>query len=176
MSRQHPLDAQVQLATTGNPVTLRQLLGGQPALIILTRHMDCPYCEVYVGRVLTAHDDLGRVIVVGHGTPDELSTHHADLPREVVLVADPEQALYRAFQPRRLTRASQLRIRLRSIPIGIRHALRGGRIVRPGQDLLQLGGDAIVEPDGTIRWVHLSQRADDRPSIDELRRHLHRAA
>jgi hypothetical protein len=176
MSRDHPLDVPVQLATTGDDTTVRDLLGGQPALIILTRHMDCPYCEVYVGRVLAAHDDLGRVILVGHGTPEELAAHHADLPREVVLVADRDQSLYRAFQTRRLTRASQIRIRLRSIPIGIRHALRGGRVVRPGQDLLQQGGDAIVEPDGTIRWVHLSQRADDRPTIGELRDHLHRAA
>lgn len=176
MSRVHPLDVPVRLATSGDTATVRDLLGGQPALVILTRHMDCPYCEVYVGRVLGAHDDLGRVIIVGHGTPDELAAHHADLPHEVVLVADADQSLYRAFQTRRLDRASQLRIRLRSIPVGVRHLLRRGRLVRPGQDLLQLGGDAVVEPDGTIRWLHLSQRADDRPSIATLRTHMHRAA
>ncbi|MBC7462551.1 MAG: hypothetical protein H7287_14435, partial [Thermoleophilia bacterium] len=147
-----------------------------PALVILTRHMDCPYCEVYVGKVINAHDGLGRVIVVGHGTPDELANHHADLPREFVVVADPDQELYRAFETRRLASWTRLRIKLSSIPTFLRHHLGGGKIVRAGQDILQLGGDAIVDPDGSIRWLHLSQQVDDRPSMRELRTHLHRAA
>lgn len=175
MSRSHPLDVRVQLATTGADVTIRDLLGGQPALVILTRHMDCPYCEVYVGSVINAHEDLGRVIVVGHGTPAGLAEHHADLPREFVVVADPEQRLYRAFETRRLTHWSRLRIKFTSLPTLLRHHLGGGRIVRDGQDILQLGGDAIVD-DGGVRWLHLSQQPDDRPSVRELRTHLHRAA
>ncbi|MCW2961517.1 MAG: uncharacterized protein JWM90_1904 [Thermoleophilia bacterium] len=176
MSETSPLDVPVRRADTGDAITLRQLVGGQPALVILTRHMDCPYCEVHVGRVLREQDELGRVIVVGHGTPDELAAHHADLPPEFVVVADPDQALYDAFHTRRLRRARDLRLKLSSVPTLLRHLVTGGRLVREGQDLLQLGGDAIVDPDGTVRWVHLSDQPDDRPSIEELRHHLHRAA
>ena len=172
----NPIDVPVRLASTGQQVTLRDLLGGQPALVVLTRHMDCPYCEVYVGRIMAEHGDLGRVIVVGYGSTDELAEHHAALPHEFVLVADGKRLLYEAFRTRRLRHWSRIRMRLRSVPTLLRHLATGGRLVRPGQDLLQLGGDAIVDPDGSIRWLHISQRVDDRPTMGELRTHLHRAA
>jgi hypothetical protein len=171
-----PLGVTVRLAATGEPVTLRELIGGQPALVIMTRHMDCPYCEVYVGRVIAHHEHLGRVIVVGHGTAEELALHHADLPHEFVVVADPDQALYGAFETKRLRSGWRLRIKVTSIPLLLRHHLRGGTLIREGQDLLQLGGDAIVDPDGSVRWLHLSTQPDDRPTIEELQHQMHRAA
>lgn len=46
--------------------------------------------------------------------------------------------------------------------------LRAGDKLRPGgSDLLQLGGDFIIAPDGTIAYARPQQR-DDRPPVGEL--------
>ena len=49
---------------------------------------------------------------------------------------------------------------------------RGERPGRPGEDTLQLGGDFIVDPGGTVTYARPQQR-DDRPSVlmlvDELK-------
>ncbi len=49
----------------------------------------------------------------------------------------------------------------------IRHG--GLRDVRPPtEDSLQLGGDFVIAPDGTLAWGFWSAGPDDRPSIDTL--------
>lgn len=46
--------------------------------------------------------------------------------------------------------------------------LRAGEKLRPGgTDVLQLGGDFIIAPDGTIAYAR-PQRRDDRPPVGEL--------
>ncbi len=171
-----PLDIPVRLADDGAAITLREVIGGQATLVILMRHLDCPFCEVYVGQVVRDRDDLGRVVLVGNASPAELRAIHADLPHEVVVVADETQALYRAWRTGRLRSLLGLRIRPRSVPTFLRHLVTGGRISRPGQDLLLLGGDVIVDADGTTAWMRPSTRPDDRPELDELGTQLRRAA
>ncbi len=41
---------------------------------------------------------------------------------------------------------------------------RGRRPRPPQDDTLQLGGDVLAAPDGTIEWIHRSAGPDDRPS------------
>ncbi|MCW2925126.1 MAG: AhpC/TSA antioxidant enzyme, partial [Thermoleophilia bacterium] len=107
----------------------------------------------------------------------ELGAHYAGLPTEFVVVADADQSLYDAFGTLRLERARDLRVRARNLlTTGLRHVLRGGRLKRPGQDLLQLGGDAVVDADGQVAWLHRAARPDDRVPVDELATHMHRAA
>jgi len=54
--------------------------------------------------------------------------------------------------------------------------LAGGvRLRRPGTDTLQLGGDFVVDPAGTVVYSR-PQRRDDRPPVAELVRALERAA
>lgn len=101
---------------------------------------------------------------------------HGDLPPEVVVVADEDQAVYEAWRTGRLRSMLGLRIGLRSIPTFVRHILGGGRLSRPGQDLLLLGGDVVVDADGSTTWLRASRRPDDRPDIDELDLQLQHAA
>ena len=37
-----------------------------------------------------------------------------------------------------------------------------------GAHLAQLGGTALIEPDGQIVWTHVQQDASDNPSIEEI--------
>jgi len=39
---------------------------------------------------------------------------------------------------------------------------------RPTEDTLQLGGDFIVGPDGTLIYGFWGEGPDDRPSVDDL--------
>jgi hypothetical protein len=39
---------------------------------------------------------------------------------------------------------------------------------RPTDDTLQLGGDFVIAPDGTLAWGFWGEGPDDRPSIDAL--------
>ncbi|MCW2920299.1 MAG: hypothetical protein JWL76_173 [Thermoleophilia bacterium] len=170
------LDVTVRRASDGAAITLRDAIGGQASLIVLMRHLDCPFCEVYVGRVLQARDTIGRIVLVGNATPEELREVHQGLPPEVLVVADETQAVYEAWRTGRLRRMLDLRIRLRSAPTFVRHLLRGGRLSRPGQDLLLLGGDVVVDADGTTTWLRTSRRPDDRPDVAELDLRLQHAA
>jgi hypothetical protein len=51
---------------------------------------------------------------------------------------------------------------------------RGRRFERPTEDTLQLGGDFVVAPDGTLAYEFRSSGPDDRPSVDELIAAAHR--
>jgi len=176
MSQLDPIDISLQLAATGAPITLRELGGGQPMLVVLMRHLDCPFCEVHVGRIMHARDHLGRVVLVGNATPAELAEQHVDLPPEFVLVADADQSLYRAYRTHRLRSSLSLRISPRAIPTFLRHFLGGGKLQRAGQDLLQLGGDVVIDASGATTWLRNSTRPDDRPNTAKLAEHLHLAA
>lgn len=108
------------------------------------------------------------VVVVTFTEPERLHEYlgRNDLPFPVVI--DPDRAAYRAFG---LGRASIMRA------WGVRSALASLRLIargrwrdlrRPTEDTLQLGGDFVIGPDGTLVYGFWSQGPDDRPRIDEL--------
>lgn len=56
-----------------------------------------------------------------------------------------------------------------------RKLLTGQRLPRGGRDTLQLGGDFVVAPDGTLTYSR-PQEVDDRPPVGELLTALEEAA
>lgn len=89
-----------------------------------------------------------------------------ELPFPVLL--DPQRSAYRAFG---LGRGAWTRV------WGLRAARRYMEIVRatgwrdlrrPSEDTLQLGGDFVIAPDGTLAWGFWGAGPDDRPGIDDL--------
>ena len=82
------------------------------------------------------------------------------------LLSDPDRRAYRAYG---LERGRRLRVwGLRS---GIAYAgllRRGRRFRRPVEDTLQLGGDFVIAPDGTLAYTFWSEGPDDRPPVAEL--------
>jgi len=86
---------------------------------------------------------------------------HCGLP----LYADPARAAYRAFG---FGRGSFARVWL-DPRVWARYArlgLRGARA--PRQDTLQLGGDAVSDAEGIVRWVHHGRGPDDRPAVAQI--------
>ena len=85
----------------------------------------------------------------------------------VRFIADPAKVHYRALG---FGRASVRRVWLHP-RVWRRYAalLARGRRPRPPEgDTLQLGGDAVLCPDGRVAWRYASTGPDDRPSADEV--------
>lgn len=45
---------------------------------------------------------------------------------------------------------------------------RGRRLRQPGSDIHQLGGDVLIDPEGTVRLHRVAAGPADRPSLGEL--------
>lgn len=110
-----------------------------------------------------------RVVCITFSIPVMLAVFERDLDRrqDVTLLGDPDRALYGAFG---LERASFARVWL-DPRVWLRYGslLARGRRPRAAQgDTLQLGGDALLDGRGTVRYVYRSQGPEDRPSFAEL--------
>ncbi len=115
--------------------------------------------------------ELGQetdVVLVTFTDPANLAYYRStnDIPFPILL--DPSRRAYRAFG---LGRGSVARI------YGWRAARRYWEILRtdgiaglryPTEDTLQLGGDFVIAPDGTLAWGFWGEGPDDRPDVNEL--------
>lgn len=120
-------------------------------------------------------DALGTAVFVAFDEPDRLRgslLQGLEVPYPVLV--DRDRSAYRSWG---LGRASVLRIwgdpavwRLYATELA-----GGARLRRPGTDTLQLGGDFIVDPAGTVAYSR-PQRRDDRPPVGDLLRELKHAA
>lgn len=61
-------------------------------------------------------------------------------------------------------------IRSRTLLAAARLVWRAKRLYRPVGDIMQVGGDFIVDGSGVIRYVHSSEDPTDRPEAAELLR------
>lgn len=50
----------------------------------------------------------------------------------------------------------------------IKLLLRGRKLRRPTDDVYQMGGDVLIDPEGIVRLHYVSRYPLDRPSIDAL--------
>lgn len=90
--------------------------------------------------------------------------HHLDFP----VLGDPDRQVYRLYGLQRGTWRQVLHPR--GIGAYWKAWRRGIPIRRPhgGDDVLQLGGDFLIDPQGRIRLAHYSHDPADRPSADQL--------
>ena len=84
------------------------------------------------------------------------------------VLVDPTRDVYRAYGFGRgsVARVWGRRAARRYVEILRRDGLRGLRA--PTEDTLQLGGDVVVAPDGSLAWGFWGAGPDDRPTVDEL--------
>jgi hypothetical protein len=108
-----------------------------------------------------------RPICVTFAPPSLLCGFEREMGLAIPLYGDPERAVYHAFG---FGRTSVARVWLDPrVWLGYaRLLLRGRRFARIEQDTLQLGGDAVRDADGRLRWIYRSRGPEDRPSVDEL--------
>lgn len=103
------------------------------------------------------------VLAVGFDSPERM-VRGLDFPWPVLV--DRERAAYRSFG---LGRAplTQL-LTLGWVPGYVRKLFRGDPLKRPGLDVLQLGGDFVIDRDGLVVLAHPSAHFEDREPVGAL--------
>jgi len=82
------------------------------------------------------------------------------------VLGDPDRTAYRAYS---LGRLPWHRVfTLRTIIMYAGFFLRGRLPQRAGRDVLQQGGDFIVDGEGIVRLAYAGRSSDDRPPVDDL--------
>ena len=109
------------------------------------------------------------VLVVAQAKPEVLSLYLARQRWHVPVASDPERAAYRAFG---LDRTGWLTFFRPKVLWGyLRGLLRGygPRATYAGEDVLQLGGDFMLDKRGRVVFAHPSTTPTDRPSVRAIR-------
>ena len=109
-----------------------------------------------------------NVLVISFAPPPRIADYLAEAPQPFPVVSDPTLAAYQTFGLQRTPVRSLFRLGV----IGRYLALmsRGWMPKKPGQgeDILQLGGDFLLDAGGVARYAHPSAEPTDRPSAAEL--------
>lgn len=112
------------------------------------------------------------VLVVSQAKPDVLSLYLSRQAWHVPIVADPDRIAYRAFG---LERAGWLTFFRPKVLGGyLAKVLRGHGVRKPypGEDVLQLGGDFVLDRGRRVVLARPSADPTDRPGVTDLLRGL----
>jgi peroxiredoxin len=122
-----------------------------------------------VSRIADPIREAGAtVLVVSFARPDKVAAFVGKNPQPFPIVCDPTLAAYREFQ---LGRSSWLSFARPDVTARfIKMMFRGQKPAKPdpADDLLQLGGDFVLDRDRRVIYSHPSSEATDRPSGEEL--------
>lgn len=129
-------------------------------------------CVAHLGEVARGLDRLTAagvsVLVVVQAGPPQLSWWLARQPQPFPVVSDPDRAGYRALG---LGRVGWSHFFRPGVLWGyLRLMLRGKRPRAPvgGEDVLQLGGDFVLDRRRRVVFAHPSRAATDRPTVAEI--------
>jgi len=120
-----------------------------------------------------ARDELAKagcsVVAVAQASPAVLSRYIAKAQWHVPLLSDPERVAYVAFGLERTGRFSFFRPKV--LWGYIRGMLKGYGVRAPyeGEDILQLGGDFVLDKLRRIVFAYPSADPTDRPSVAAIR-------
>ena len=108
------------------------------------------------------------VLVVSFTPAARVAAYLAKYAQPFPVVSDPELIGYRAFGLERATVGSLFRPGV--IGRYLLQMFRGWLPKKPGkgEDVLQLGGDFLLDGSGVVRYAHPSAEPTDRPSAVEL--------
>jgi peroxiredoxin len=108
------------------------------------------------------------VLVVSFAPPPRVAAYLAKYPQPFPVVSDPSLAAYRAFALDRTPVRTMFRLGV--IGRYLRLIFRGWLPRKPGagEDILQLGGDFLLDAGGIVRYAHPCAEPTDRPSAAKL--------
>ncbi len=119
-----------------------------------------------------ARDDFAArgcsVLVVCQAKPEVLSLYLSHQTWRVPIVSDPDRVAYRAFG---LERTGWLTFFRPKVLAGyLAKIALGHRLKTPyeGEDVLQLGGDFLLNRHGEIEYAYRSAEPTDRPTLEAL--------
>jgi peroxiredoxin len=129
-------------------------------------------CRAHLGEVQKRYQDIrtlgGQVLVVSFAPPEKASAYLARHPITLPIVTDPTREAYRAFELGRTSWSSVFG------PLVLARYVKlilNGWLPQKSQgegDLLQLGGDFILDGRRRIVYSYYGKDPTDRPSAQEL--------
>jgi alkyl-hydroperoxide reductase/thiol specific antioxidant family protein len=110
----------------------------------------------------------GEVLVISFSPPDRLIEYGERNPLPFPVLSDPDRQAYHSFALERATWGRM--IRPGALCRFLKLLLRGWWPWSPGKndDLLQMGGDFILDADRRLLFAHRSAEPTDRPRAEKL--------
>ncbi|PWN95548.1 hypothetical protein FA09DRAFT_331874 [Tilletiopsis washingtonensis] len=159
------------------------LAAGTPTLLVLVRHHHCgmciEYCRTLWEQLAPATHDAQRpkLLVVGHGEARGIASYKERSGWLGEMVVDPTRKVFGALgcvsgllnapekQPAYLEKHSTASLVLRSAG----QMLRSGPLgIWRGGDITQLGGEFLVDADGSPAYTHRMRNTVDHTEVPEL--------
>lgn len=107
-----------------------------------------------------------EVVVICFGAPTYVARYQRAQLQPMTVLVDEDRRSYRDYG---FGRGSIRKVwGLRTWRAYARLLRAGRRIRRPTEDTRQLGGDVVVDRQGSLAYVFRSADPDDRPPVDEL--------
>lgn len=155
--------SKIELEAGDEVVALSHYWQQQPLVILLLRHSGCPLCRE---QLLVAEERLDEmkgdgfaVLGIMHASGAEAQALGEEMQLRFPVLGDPAGALYRELA---LPRGSWWQVTLgpllRSPLVGLR---RMREVRKPGRDVRQLGGVAIFDRDGELRYRFCQRDSGD---------------
>jgi peroxiredoxin len=117
----------------------------------------------------------GEVVAVSFTPPQRVATYLRVHPLPFPAVSDPERAAYRAFSLERTSWASFLRLQVIARYLKLIFLGWMPKAAPKGEDVLQLGGDVVIDAGGRLAYAYRSRVPTDRPSARALLEAVRRA-
>jgi hypothetical protein len=154
-----------------------EVLRNRPALIVWLRHSGCQfYAEAKqeierISKIPTG--TLLQLVVIVLGTPDDAKELITMNPGWIHCLADPSKSTFVQMGFGRTTFAKILfpskKVKERRKQAGAQGCSTNWvKTFRPGNDVLQLPGAAIVSAEGEIKWLHAAEDTADLPMITPM--------
>ena len=106
------------------------------------------------------------IVVVTFASPERLAAHRDHLAIPFAIVTDVDRRLYRLLGAERGSNRQIWSFGTVRMYAGL--VMRGRRIRKPTEDIHQLGADAVIGRDGSLRYLSLPSTPDARPPISDL--------
>jgi peroxiredoxin len=110
----------------------------------------------------------GEVVAVSFTPPQRVAAYLRAHPLPFPAVSDPERAAYRAFSLERTSWASFLRLSVLARYLKLIFLGWKPEAAQKGEDVLQLGGDFVIDAAGRLAYAYRSRVSTDRPPARAL--------
>ena len=155
---------------------LGKLRHGRPVIDVPVAHLSFVRLRLQLPQLLISRVRRGVLLrrrrdgrcIISQARPELLAAFLREQPLPFPVVADPGRDVYRIFGLERTSWGAMFRPGV--IFRYLRLLFRGWRPqqAREGEDILQLGGDFVLDGKGRLIYAYRSAEPTDRPSIEGL--------
>ena len=159
-------------APSGEPIAIDQLWHANPGglALIFLRHYGCPFCKEHARAINERSREFAdagvTVLLIGCGTAEEAREFQATYAPNLAVGNDPERIAYQAYGLGTATVASLAHPKV--LAGGVRAAAKGFLPRKSTGHPLQLQGQFLIDPTGTIQVAERPILMSDIPGPDTL--------